>query len=120
MTYHGGVWRVFATDAPFPDTAYLAITGDPGHRPNATRIAVYFDDPLAADEAAVVLPLGLPHPVGAEPLAVVRALDRRRDRPEPERIGRAHRPARRLRVTTSTVTSPCTRVRHASRTRVRW
>lgn len=54
VTFHGGGWRLFATDAPFPDTAYLAITEDPAHRPNATRIAFFVEDPAEVDRLADV------------------------------------------------------------------
>lgn len=54
VTHHGGGWRVHATDAPFPDTAYMAVTEDPGHRPSATRIAFLVEDPGEVDRVAEV------------------------------------------------------------------
>ena len=53
-TYHSEEWKAWATPAPLPDTAYVAITADVGHSPNANRIAFRVDSPADVDRLAAV------------------------------------------------------------------
>jgi catechol 2,3-dioxygenase-like lactoylglutathione lyase family enzyme len=54
QTYHGGAWRAWATEAPLPGTAYIAVTEDPDHRPNANRVAFWAPDRESVDRLAAV------------------------------------------------------------------
>lgn len=53
--FHGEEWKVFTSEDALPRTAYFAFTEDPGHRPNANRIAFWAESREAVDRAAAVL-----------------------------------------------------------------
>jgi predicted enzyme related to lactoylglutathione lyase len=50
--YHGGEWKVWATTVPSPDAAYFAVTEDPAHTANATRIALQVISEAEVDRVA--------------------------------------------------------------------
>ena len=50
--YHGGDWKVWATTDQFPNAAYFAVTEDPAHTANATRIALQVTSAAEVDRVA--------------------------------------------------------------------
>lgn len=54
-TFHGGGWYVFASEGELPGAAYLAITEDAGHVPNANRIAFWAQSREEVDRIAAVV-----------------------------------------------------------------
>lgn len=53
-TYHGGAWRAWANETPLPAAAYMAVTEDPDHRPNANRLAFWVADRESVDRLAAI------------------------------------------------------------------
>jgi catechol 2,3-dioxygenase-like lactoylglutathione lyase family enzyme len=51
---HSEAWKVWATSEPPPATAYFAIPEEPGHTPNANRIAFSVESAAAVDRVAEV------------------------------------------------------------------
>lgn len=54
-TFHGGGWHVFAAEGELPQAAYFAFTEDPGHVPNANRIAFWVPSREEVDRIARVV-----------------------------------------------------------------
>ena len=52
--YHSAEWKVWATTDPFPEGAYFAVTEDPAHTANATRIALQVRSAGDVDRVAEV------------------------------------------------------------------
>lgn len=52
--YHSEEWKVWATTEPLPSTAYVGITEDREHVPNANRIAFSVTSPEEVDRLAAV------------------------------------------------------------------
>lgn len=50
--YHTEMWKVFAADGELPSAAYVAITADPSHRPNANLIGFWAQDRAEVDAFA--------------------------------------------------------------------
>jgi len=54
-TFHSADWRVFAADGDLPSAAYLALTEDAGHTPNANCVGFWAPDPAAVDRLAALV-----------------------------------------------------------------
>lgn len=54
-TRHDPEWRVFSMAGEFPSVAYFAFSQEPGHRPNATRIAFWAESAREVDRLAEVV-----------------------------------------------------------------
>jgi catechol-2,3-dioxygenase len=61
VPYHGDVWKAWATADPLPATAYVAITEEPGHVADSSRIAFKVDSADDVDRVA-----GVAREAGAE------------------------------------------------------
>ena len=48
-TFHSPQWKVFAADGDFPEVAYFALTEDPQHQSNASRIAFWVESRQEVD-----------------------------------------------------------------------
>jgi len=52
--YHGETWKVWQAEGILPSAAFFAITEDPGHTPNANRIAFWAESREEVDRVAAV------------------------------------------------------------------
>ena len=51
---HGGAWKVWDSEGTLPSAAYFAVTEDPDHVPNGTRIAFWAESREEVDRVAAV------------------------------------------------------------------
>lgn len=54
-TFHSANWLVFAADGELPSAAYLAITEDREHKPNANLIGFWANDQAEVDRIAEIV-----------------------------------------------------------------
>lgn len=54
-THHGGAWKIFSTDDPFPSGAYFGITEVPSHQPNDNLIGFWAASPAEVDRLAEIV-----------------------------------------------------------------
>ena len=52
---HGAEWKVFSAEGEFPSVPHFGFTGQPDHRPNATRIAFWVVSSQEVDRLAEVV-----------------------------------------------------------------
>ena len=67
--YHGETWKVWATTAPLPGTAYVPVTEEPAHAPNANRIAFSVGSSGEVDRVAEVVRAAGAELSGPKPMA---------------------------------------------------
>ncbi len=53
--FHGERWKVWATEGDLPEAPYFALTEDPEHVPNASRVAFQVPSPADVDRVGEVL-----------------------------------------------------------------
>lgn len=54
-TFHGGGWYVFASEGELPEAAYFAVTEDPQHTPDGSRIAFWAPSREEVDRIAALV-----------------------------------------------------------------
>ena len=52
--YHDEVWKVWAVPGTLPAAPYFAVTEEPGHVANGTRVALWVASPADVDRVAAV------------------------------------------------------------------
>jgi catechol 2,3-dioxygenase-like lactoylglutathione lyase family enzyme len=53
--FHGEKWKSWAAEGELPGVPYFAMTEDPGHIPNANRVAFWVASPAEVDRVGEVV-----------------------------------------------------------------